>query len=69
MFCWIKGMNNDLVYQLEQQNNVMKLSKNKLLHTLNYTWVKLKIIGYNIIQRVFFKNQLKIVNMFTTSRI
>ena len=62
-------MNNDLVYQLEQQNNVMKLSKNKLLHTLNYTWVKLKIIGYNIIQRVFFKNQLKIVNMFTTSRI
>ena len=32
-------MNNDLVYQLEYQSKVIKLSMNKLLNTLNYTWV------------------------------
>ena len=31
-------MNNDIVYQLHQ-NKVLKLSMNKLLNTLNYTWV------------------------------
>ena len=28
-----------MVYQLEHQNKVIKLSMNKLLNTLNYTWV------------------------------
>ena len=32
-------MNDDLVYQLEHQNKVIKLSMNKLLNNLNYTWV------------------------------
>ena len=32
-------MNNDLIYQLEHQSKVIKLSMNKLLNTLNYTWV------------------------------
>ena len=32
-------MNNDLIYQLEHQRKVIKLSMNKLLNTLNYTWV------------------------------
>ena len=35
IFCWIKGVNNDLVYQLEHKNKVIKLSMNKLLNTLN----------------------------------
>ena len=32
-------MNNDLFYQLEHQKKDIKLSINKLLNTLNYTWV------------------------------
>ena len=35
----MKGVNNDLVYQLEHQNKVIKFSISKLLNILNYTWV------------------------------
>ena len=40
IFCWIKGVNNDLVYQLEHQNKVIKFSMNKLLNTLNIKYFK-----------------------------
>ena len=39
IFCWIEGVNNDLVYQLGHQNKFIKLSMKKLVNTLNYTWV------------------------------
>ena len=35
----MKGVNNNLVYQLVRQNMVIKLSMNKLVNTLNYIWV------------------------------
>ena len=39
IFCRIKGVNNDLVYQLEHQNKVIKLSMSKSLNTLSYIQV------------------------------
>ena len=38
-FCRIKGVNNDLVYQLKHENKVIKLSMSKSLNTLSYTSV------------------------------
>ena len=51
-------MNNDFVYQLEYQNKVIKLSMNKLLNTLNYTWVT-KNNWLHCHTNMFSKNKVK----------
>ena len=58
-FCRIKGVNNDLAYQLKHENKVIKLYMSKSLNTLSYTSVLKNNQLYCLLQYIFFKNKVK----------